>query len=92
MRKRFLFLAFGSFPFWECVPRVGLSDTDIWKHSLSDLKFTTRSVTLDIFNQLKKNVLPEKNAKGVVEGLGTGSFVTVTNLDPHLWLRENLFQ
>ena len=41
MRKMFLFLAFGSFPFREC---VHVQDT------VSDLKFSTRSVPVDIYN------------------------------------------
>ena len=46
-----------------------------------------------VFNQIgtrryfqlveKKKCFPRESAKNVVEGLGTGSFVTVTNLTPH---------
>ena len=41
--------------------RPSLFDTDILQHTVSDLKFSTRSVPVDISNQLKrKNVLPKK--------------------------------
>ena len=43
MRKKFLFRPFGSFLFRECVPHLILFDTDF-------LKFSTRSVTVNIFN------------------------------------------
>ena len=41
--------------------RSSLFDTDILQHTVSDLMFSTRSVPVDISNQLKrKNVLPKK--------------------------------
>ena len=40
IRKSFLFLAFGSFPFPEFVLRPSVFDTIILQHSLSDLKFS----------------------------------------------------
>ena len=59
-------------------------DTNIFQHIVLDLKFSTRSVSEDISNQLKrKKCFARENAKKVVEGLGIGPFVTVTNLTPH---------
>ena len=34
----------------DSVPRPSFFDTDILQHILSDLKFSTRTVTVDIFN------------------------------------------
>ena len=87
MRKRFFFHAFGSFPFPECVPRPSVFDIDILQHSLSDLKFS-RFKDLKIGNRWyfqlveKKKCFAWENAKKVIEGLGTGWFITVTNLAP----------
>ena len=65
----------------DSVPRPSFSDTNILQHILSDLKFSTRSVTIDIFNLLKrKTFFAWGNSKELVEGLGNGSFVTITNL------------
>ena len=65
MRKGFYFLAFlGLFPFRRCIPLSSLCDIDILRDSVSDLKNSTRSVTVDIFNWFKrKNVLLENMDK-----------------------------
>ena len=49
-------------PSWPSIcTRPSLFDTDILQHTVSDLKFSTRSVPVDIFNKLKrKNFLPKK--------------------------------
>ena len=45
----------------DSVSRTSFFDADILQHILSDLKFSTRSVIVDIFNWLeRKNVLSEK--------------------------------
>ena len=83
MRKRFLFLVFGSFPFYDSVPRESLFDTDILQHSHSVLKFSTRSVTINFFNWLERKNKRNEKMHRIVEGLRTGRFVTITNLTPH---------
>ena len=50
MQKKLLFLALGLFPFHDCVPNPSLFDTNILQDGLLDLKFSTRLVTVDIFN------------------------------------------
>ena len=53
--KVFIFLRFCSFPFGKCIPLPSLSDIGILGDSVLDLKISTRSVTIDSFNWLRRN-------------------------------------
>ena len=54
-RKVFIFLLrSGSFPFCKCIPLPSLSNIDILWNSVLDLKISTRLVTVDTFNWLKR--------------------------------------
>ena len=67
-----LVLHLGSLNFRKCMPRPTLSDTDILRHSVLDLKLSTRSVTANIFDRSKrKKFFAWEYAKEVVGGLGT---------------------
>ena len=48
--KVFIFSRFCSFPFRKCLPFPSLSDINILRDSVPDLKISTRSVTVDTFN------------------------------------------
>ena len=48
--KVFIFSRFCSFPFRKCIPLPSLSDIDISRDGVLDLKISTRSVTDDAFN------------------------------------------
>ena len=51
--KVFIFSRFCSFPFRKCIPLLSLSDIDISRDGVLDLKISTRSVTDDAFNWLR---------------------------------------
>ena len=73
VEKVFVFLHLGSFPLRKSIAHLSLFDIDILQHSVSDLKFSIRSIFVDIFKSLKrKNILPENMEKEVVVCLGTG--------------------
>ena len=86
MWKRFLFFAFGSLPF-RTVSIAYTSKPFRYRY------FAAYCFGFKVFNQigtrryfqLVENIkcFAQENAKEVVEGLGTGSFVTVTNVTPH---------
>ena len=91
--KVFIFSHFCSFPFRKCIPLPSLSDIHILRDSVPNLNISTRSVTVDTFNRLKRIFfLPEE----VGGGLATGWFVTVANFAPHIFwekfLRENTWR
>ena len=46
----FVFLHFCSFPFRKCIPLSSLSEIDIFRDNVPDLKISIRSVTVDTFN------------------------------------------
>ena len=73
----------------DSVPRTSFFDTDILQHILSDLKFS-RLVIVDILVGKEKCSVWE-NTNEVIEDLGTGSFVTVTNLASHSCGCEEIF-
>ena len=82
-----LFSRFCSFPFRKCIPLPSLSDIHILRDSVPNLNISTRSVTVDTFNRLKRIFfLPEE----VGGGLATGWFVTVANFAPHFFGRKFL--
>ena len=84
MWKRFLFLAFGSFPFRECVHFQAFSIPIFCSISFFGFKVFNQLGTRWYFQLVEnKNCFSWETAKEVVEGLGTGSFVTVNNLAPH---------
>ena len=87
--KVFIFSRFCSFPFRKCIPLPSLSDIHILRDNVPDLNISTRSVTVDTFNWLKRIFLPEE----IGGGLATGWLVTVPNFAPHFFwkkfLREN---
>ena len=64
--KIFIFSHFCSFPFRKCIPLPSLSDVDILRDSVPDLKISIRSVTFDTFNWLRRNfVWPEERGGGL---------------------------
>ena len=74
--KVFIFSHFCSFPFRKCIPLPSLSDIDILRDSVPDLKISIRSVTFDTFNWLRRNfVWPEEGGGG----LATDWFFTAAN-------------
>ena len=84
MRKKFLFLAFGSFPIRECVHVQAFSIPIFCSISFFGFKVFNQLGTRWYFQLVEnKNCFSWETAKEVVEGLGTGSFVTVTNLAPY---------
>ena len=54
--KVFIFLRFSSFPFRKCIPRPSLSDIDTLWDSVPDLKISTRPVTVNTFNWLRRKI------------------------------------
>ena len=91
--KIFIFSGFCSFPFRKCIPFPSLFDIRILRDSIPDLNISTRSVTVNPFNWLKRFFfLPEE----VDGGVATGWFVTVANFAPHFFwekfLRENTWR
>ena len=84
MRKRFLFLAFGSFTFRECVHVQAFSIAIFFAAYPFGFKAFNQIGTRWYFQLVEnKKYFALETAKEVDEGLGTGSFVTVTNLAPH---------
>ena len=64
----FIFFCLGSFQFHKCIALSVLSDIDVLRTNVSELKILTRLVTLDIFNRLRrKYFLPENMHKNKVE-------------------------
>ena len=60
----FIFLCFASFPFCKCIPLLSLFDINILQDGVRDLKISTRSVTVNTFNWLRrKKILPENMDK-----------------------------
>ena len=53
--KVFIFLLFCSLQFRKSIPLPSLSDIDILRDSVPDLKISTRLVTVDAFNWLRRN-------------------------------------
>ena len=53
-RKVFIFSRFCLFPFRRCIPLPSLSNIHILRDSVPDLNISTRSVTVDTFNWLKR--------------------------------------
>ena len=91
--KVFIFSRFYSFPFRKCIPLPSLSDINILRDSVPDLKVSTRSVIFDTFNWLGRNFFWPEEVGG---GLAAGWFVTVANFVPHFFggkfLRESTWQ
>ena len=48
--ENIIFLRLYLLPFRKCISHSSLNDIDILRYSVWDLKFSTRSVTVDIFN------------------------------------------
>ena len=91
--KVFIFLCFCSFPFRKCIPLPSLSDIGILWDSVPNLKVSTRPVTVDTFNWLRRNFFWPGEVDG---GLTTGWFITVANFAPHFvggkFLQENTWR
>ena len=79
--KVFIFSRFCSCPFRKCIAVPNLSDIDILRDSVPDLKFSTRSVTVNTFKWLWRIFFWSEEVDG---GLASGWFVTVANFDPLL--------
>ena len=62
--------------------RPSLFDTDILQHTISNLNFQPDDTRRYFQLVEKKKCFAQENAKKVVEGLGTGSIVIVTNVTP----------
>ena len=71
----------------KCVPLPSLSDIDILWDSVLDLQISTRSVTVNTFNWLRRNFFWPEELSG---GLATGWFVIVTNSAPHFFVGKFL--
>ena len=64
-----IFSRFWSFPFRKCVPLPSLTDIDILRDSVPDLKISTNLVTVDTFNWLSRKIfLPEEIDGGLATG------------------------
>ena len=86
MQEKFLSLSFGSLPFRECV------HVPVFRYQY----FAAYRFGFKVFNHIGTRrcfqLVEEKKcfAKKVAEGLGTGSFVTVTNATPHSFGSEEI--
>ena len=78
--KVFIFSRFCSFPFCKSMSLPSLSNIDILRDSVSDLKISTRSATVDTSNRLRRNFFWPEEIGG---GLTTSWFVTVANFPPY---------
>ena len=89
--KDFIISRLCSFPFRKGIPLPSISDNDILRASVPDSKVSTRLVTVNTLNWLRRNFFwPEE----VGEGLANGLFVTIATFAPHFlgggkFLRES---
>ena len=67
----------------DSVPRPSFFDTNIFAADPFGFKVLNQIGNYQNFQLFEKKCFGRENVKKVVEDLGTGSFVTVTNIAPH---------